>query len=95
MQIITYGSNTYAAWNAGDQMIIINVSVLNNCWREVRRRARGDVRTCGAGRGPVRRRGFAQSPMGCWGVIPCSQATLPRILRKARWACSPRTAATS
>jgi hypothetical protein len=34
MLIITYESNTYAAWNAGDQMIIINVSVLNNCWRE-------------------------------------------------------------
>jgi hypothetical protein len=27
---------------------------------------------------------FDQSPMGCWGVIPCNQATLPRILRKAR-----------
>jgi hypothetical protein len=25
-----------------------------------------------------------QSPMGCCGVMPCSQATLPRILRKAR-----------
>src|ERR1700737_1592238 len=51
MPIIPYESNIYAALNAGDQMIIINVSMLNNCWREVRRRARGEVRTRGGRQG--------------------------------------------
>jgi len=71
-------------------MIILNVAMLHSRRWESGRPAQGiarrqeistqwpgaNVLTCE----PV----FVQSPMGCWGVIPCSQATLPRILRKAR-----------